>query len=280
MAINDPVTMRRKLRGELKRLRTEQRFTQRYVAEQLDWSQSKVIRIENGSVAIGVTDLRALLQLYRVEDADAIGALVEMARGSKHQPFAAYKDYFPAETLRFFAYEQSASIIRQVEPLVIPGMLQTEEYARALLENYDRPEERIEKIWDARSERQELLDRDDPPEMFFILDEAAVRRMIGGEGVMKRQLARLLELAARPQVTIQVLMFESGAHKALYGPFVYLEFPGMDDPDTVYLESSSGDAVFRDDPDVTGSYLETFFALEAQASAPNDLEKALAAGGR
>jgi transcriptional regulator with XRE-family HTH domain len=275
VSMNDPVTMRRQLRVELKRLRSGREFTQRYVAEELDWSQSKIIRIENGTVAIGVTDLRALLELYGVTDQDAIANLVAMARGSKRQPFVEYKDIFRPDTLRYFAYESSASLIRQVEPLVVPGMLQTEEYARALLQSYDLPQTRIGKIWESREERQELLDRPEPPKMFFILDEGTVRRTIGGPGVMRRQLDHLIELSKRPQVAIQVLQFTAGAHRGLRGPFVYLEFPDADDPDVLYLENSTGDAVFRDDTEFTGPYLEDFFLLEAQATDPERLEEVL-----
>jgi transcriptional regulator with XRE-family HTH domain len=273
--MNDPVTMRRKLRGELKRLRTAQDLTQRNVAERLDWSQSKIIRIENGQVAVGVTDLQALLRLYGVDDAATIDSMVEMARGSKRLPFTDYKDIFPAETLRFFAYESSASIVRQVQPLLVPGILQTEKYARALLESWGFEKTRINQIWAARLERQELLKRADPPEMFFILDQAAVQRPVGGDGAMGHQRARLLELAERPRITIQVVPFSVGAHSGLRGPFVYLEFPGADDPDVLYLEGQRGDYVFRDEEDVTGEYLEAFFSLEKIASPPNDLEKIL-----
>jgi transcriptional regulator with XRE-family HTH domain len=273
--MNDPVTMRRKLRVELKRLRTARDLTQRHVAERLDWSQSKVIRIENGSVAVGVTDLEALLRLYGVDDQDTIASMIEMARGSKKLPFTDYKDVLPAETLRFFAYESSASIIRQNQPLLIPALLQTEEYARALLESWGSEKTRIDQIWAARLERQELLDRVDQPEMFFILDQAAVQRPIGGDGVMRHQRARLLELAARPKISVQVVPFDVGAHLGLRGPFVYLEFPGADDPDVLYLEGQQGDYVFRDEEDVTGEYLETFFALEKIAAPSNDLEKVL-----
>ena len=273
--MTDPVTMRRKLRVELKRLRTARQLTQRNVAERLDWSQSKIIRLENGTVAVGVTDLRALLELYGVAEESVVSDLVEMARGSKRQPFAAYKDVLRPETLRYFAYESSASIIRQVEPLVLPGLLQTEEYARALLTTYDIDKNRLDKIWDSREERQELLDRREPPKMFFIVDEGTVRRSVGGEGVMRRQLTHLLQLAERPTVTIQVLLFQQGAHKALRGPFVYLEFPGADDPDVLYVESPTGDSVFRDDVDVTVPYLEDFFQLEQQASSPDELSETL-----
>ena len=209
---DDPVTMRRKLKAELKRLRTGRGLTQRHVADQLDWSQSKVIRIENGSVAIGVTDLQALLRLYGVDDQPTTESLVEMARGSKRLPFTDFKDVFPAETLRYFAYESSASIVRQVQPLLVPGLLQTEEYARALLTSWGNEPSRIDQTWASRLERQELLERTDPPEMFFIVDEAAVQRPVGGEGVMRHQREHLLELASRPRITIQVVPFEVGAH--------------------------------------------------------------------
>jgi transcriptional regulator with XRE-family HTH domain len=273
--MNDPVTMRRKLRVELKRLRTDRKLTQRNVAERLDWSQSKVIRIENGSVAVGVTDLEALLRLYGVEDQDAIDPMIEMAKGSKRLPFTEFKDVVPAETLRFFAYESSASIIRQVTPTVVPGLLQTEEYARALLDSSGVERPQINQIWAARLERQELLERAEPPEMFFILDEAVVHRPVGGEAVMRHQRARLLDLARHPRITIQVVPFEVGAHAGMQGPFVYLEFPGADDPDVLYLEGASGDYVFRDEEEVTGRYLERFFTLEKIASPPNDLEKVM-----
>lgn len=273
--INDPVTMRRKLRVELKRLRTKQGLTQRQVAEHLDWSQSKIIRIENGSVAVGVTDLQALLRHYGVDDQATIDSMVEMAKGSKRLPFSDYKDVLAAETLRFFAYESSASIIRQVTPSIIPGLLQTEEYARGLLGSWGIDGAEINQIWAARLERQELLERPEPPEMFFILDEAVITRPVGGEAVMRHQRARLLELAKHPRITIQVVRFAYGAHAGMQGPFVYLEFPGADDPDVLYLEGASGDYVYRDEEDITGRYLERFFALEKIASPPGDLEKVL-----
>jgi transcriptional regulator with XRE-family HTH domain len=274
--MNDPVTMRRKLRVELKRLRTARKLTQRHVADKLDWSQSKVIRIENGSVAVGVTDLQALLRLYGVDDQATIDEMAEMARGSKRLPFTDYKDFLPPETLRFFAYESSASIIRQVQGMLMSGLLQTEEYARALLGSWGMERNQINQVWAARLERQELLDRAEPPEMFFILDEAAVYRPVGGEGVMRHQRTRLLELAERPRVTIQIVPFSVGAHAGMRGPFNYLEFPGENDPDVLYLEGQMGDYVFRDEEEVLSEYLVRFFALEKIASPPKDLEKALA----
>jgi transcriptional regulator with XRE-family HTH domain len=273
--MNDPVTMRRKLTVELKRLRTARELTQRHVAEQLDCSASKVIRIEKGQVAVGVTDLKALLRLYGVDDQDRIASMVEMARGSKRLPFTDYKNVLPAETLRFFAYESSASIIRQVQPLLVPDLLQTEEYARALLSTWGTDPTRIDQIVMSRLERQELLERADPPAMFFILDEAAVQRAIGSSGTMRRQRARLLDLNARPRISVQVVPIDVGVRVGLRGPFVYLEFLGADDPDALYLEGQMGEYAFRDEEGVTSKYLETFIALEKIASPAQDLEKVL-----
>jgi transcriptional regulator with XRE-family HTH domain len=272
---NDPVTMRRRLRGDLKRLRLERGLTQRQVADDLYWSQSKVIRIENGSVAIGVTDLQALLRLYGLDDPAAVAGFVEMARGSRKLPFNDYRDLFSQDTLRYFAYESSASIIRQVETLLVPGLLQTEEYADALLSAWGLDKKRIAQIWASRAERQEVLDRGEVPQMFFILDEAVVMRPVGGEGVMKKQRARMLELSARPEVTIQVLPLTVGGHSGLRSPFVYLEFGDTDDQDVLFLEGALGDSVFRDDEAVTSQFLDIFFELERLASPPNELEKAL-----
>jgi len=262
--MNGSVTKRRHLRSELRKLRVDAGLTQKDVAESLDWSTSKIIRIESGVVAIRVTDLQALLQHYGVTEADRVEQLVEMARNSKNQPFSGYKDVHSVETIRYFAYESSATRIRQFEPLLIPGTLQTEEYTRALLQSYDISDDRIDRIQESRRERQEFFEADNAPEAFFILDEAAIRRTVGGRGVMQRQLDRLVEAAERPHVRIQVIPFVFGAHKGLQGPFVYLEFD-EDDADVLYLENPLGDAVFREDPEITSKYLETFFKLEGKA---------------
>lgn len=271
----DPVNMRRRLRAELKRLRAVRNLTQRGVADSLDWSTSKILRIENGTIAISVTDLRALLQLYDVNDEALVLELVEMARGSKRQPFSSYRGIFSSETLRYFSYESSATIIRQVEPLVIPGLLQTEEYARALLTQYRIDTKRVEQIWESRLERQEIFDRSDRPMFFFIIDESVVRRAVGGQTTMRHQLSHLLRMNSQAGVSIQILPFRVGANDALRGPFVYLEFGEPESTDVLYLESPLGDAVSRDEPEVTIPYLESFWRLEAQADPADALEQIL-----
>ncbi|WP_255684758.1 helix-turn-helix domain-containing protein [Pseudonocardia sp. TRM90224] len=260
--------MRRRLRVELRRMRGEADLTQRDVAAALDWSPSKVIRIESGQVGISVTDLRALLALYGLTDGDAVDELAGMARGSKRQPFSDYRDVLSAETIRFFGYEASASLIRHVQPLVVPGLLQTEDYTRALLHAYGTDAKSIDRIVESRRERQEALDRAEPPEVFTILDEAVLRRRVGGTAVMTRQLRHLEVLAERSKVTIQVVPFDHGAYEAIQGPFVHLEFQVPSDPDVVFVDNVRNAATFIDDVEITAQFQESFFALEDLAAPP------------
>jgi transcriptional regulator with XRE-family HTH domain len=268
--VEDPAAMRRRLRVELKRLRTAAGKTQRDVAKALYWSPSKVIRIESGQVGITVTDLRALADLYGLHDDGQLAELTEMAQGSKRQPFAEYRDVLTADTINFMRLEASAKLIRQVEPLVVPGLLQTEEYMRGILAAGEHSAERTERIVASRRERQELLERDPRPEIFVILGEAVLRQAIGGVGVMKNQLQHLLDLAERRVVSIQVLPFELSAHDALRGPFVHMEFAAELDPDVVFLEHTRGTSTFSDDAVLTADYQVRFFGLEDIASAPAD----------
>jgi transcriptional regulator with XRE-family HTH domain len=273
--VAESAALRRRLTVELKRLRAQAKLTQRQVADSLDWSPSKVIRIEQGIVRVGVTDLEALLRLYGVIDKDTIAELTAMARESKKLPFAEYREIFAPEALRYFQYESNASIIRQVTPLLVPGLLQIEEYSRALLDTYGAPPENIDKIVDSRKERQELFERPAPPEAFFILDEAVLRRAVGGPKTMGRQIDHLVEMAHRQDVTIQVIPFSAGAHSAMQGPFVHLEFPAENDPDVIFVENALGDTLFRDDEDLTAKYREQFWALEDLATQPKDFETVL-----
>ena len=269
----ESAALRRRLTAELRRLRAQANLTQRQVAESLDWSPSKVIRIEQGTVRIGVTDLQALLNLYEVTEPATVADLTRMARESKKLPFAEYRDVVPAEAVRYFQYEANASIIRQVEPLLVPGLLQVEEYSRAVLEVYRKSSEDADKIVESRKERQELFERSEPPGAFFILDEAVLRREVGGPKVMARQIDHLVRIAQRPGVAIQVIRFSAGAHSAMAGPFVHLEFPGDNDPDVIFVENTLGDTLLRDDEDVTADYREQFWILEDLATTPESFEQ-------
>jgi transcriptional regulator with XRE-family HTH domain len=262
----DPATLRRHLRTELRRARTQAGLTQREVADALDWSPSKVLRIEGGQVAVSTTDLKALLQLYKIEDDDLVQRLASMARQSKQQPWSHYRDVISAEVAAYFGYEASAAIIRQFEPLIVPGLLQAEGYTKALLRlAYHLNESTAERHIEVRQERQELLDREAPPEVFGILGEPVIQQMVGGPEVMRQQLRRLLELGTGPVTSIQIIPFAWDAHVGLRGPFTLLEFPEEGPPDLLYMESQSSAAVFLDADRETNRYLNYFWELEAAA---------------
>jgi transcriptional regulator with XRE-family HTH domain len=267
--------LRRQLLAELRRLRPDQVHTQRQVAEALDWSPSKVTRIESGAVSLSVTDLRALLGYYGVTDPGLVARLVDLARRSRRarSPFASYADVFAPVALRFFDFEHSASWIGEVELLVVPGLLQTEEYARALMGVHELGTEKAERFVGSRRVRQELLDRVDPPELSFVVDEAVLLRVIGGRAVMRAQLRWLLELAERPSVAIRVLPFALGEHVGLRGPFVLLKFAGTNDPDVVYIEHRRGDALFQDEVEVIANHQRLFAELERRAAHPDELPR-------
>jgi transcriptional regulator with XRE-family HTH domain len=271
--VTNPAALRRRLIVELRRLRAQAKMTQRQVAQALDWSPSKIIRIEQGVVGISVVDLRALLTLYGVSDEHALAEFAEMARGSKRQPFSDYRDVISPETIRFFGYEATASIIRQVELRVVPGLLQTEEYTRAVLSAQHVDEATADKVVESRRERQELLERPDPPEVFFVIDEGVLRREVGGSTVMTRQRERLIGAVAQPNVSIQVLPYSLGAHVAIFGSFAYLQFPSEGDPDVLFFENQPGAALIVDDPHTTSTYLERFSELEDQATDPAKFEE-------
>jgi transcriptional regulator with XRE-family HTH domain len=255
--------MRRRLRVELKRLRTENQKTQREVASALDWSPSKVIRIENGSVSVSVTDLRALLDYYELHDRRRVEEFVEMARNSKKRPWAQYKDLLPAETIQYLGYVSAASTIRQYQTILMPGLLQTEDYTRALMAGtFGKTEAEIDGYVDFRQEYREILTRPDPPQVSFVLDEAIIRRAVGGQTVMRRQLEHLGDIAKYPNVELRILPFTVGAHFGMKGPFTYLEFSDPELDDVIYMEDPMGTSLFRDDPEVASRYLQEFWELE------------------
>ena len=230
----------------------------------MDWSLSKIIRIEAGSVGISTNDLKALLRHYKIVDPAQTAELIALGRAARERAWwSMYRDVAPTGLLQLIGYETAAVIGRAFEPLLVPGLLQTEEYARVVVRGLGErlPPERVDSLVEVRMRRQELLDRADPPLLFFILDEAVVRRLVGGKSVMRRQVARLIEMAERPNVTIEVVPFSAGIHPGLKGSFAILEFPDPGDDDVLYLESARGDLISRDVPDEILTYREAFEQL-------------------
>jgi transcriptional regulator with XRE-family HTH domain len=266
-----PAVQRRRLRAELRRARQEARLTQEQVAAAMEWSLSKIIRIEAGTVGISANDLRALLGYYRIEDPDEVADLLALARAGRERPWqSAYRDIASPRLLQYIELEAPASVSRNFQPLVVPGLLQTEEYARIMLEQMaaNLPDEGVDSLVEVRMRRQQLIDRDDSPLLFFILDEAATRRLVGGRDVMRRQLHRLAELAARPRITVEVVPFSAGAHFGLQGSFVIQEFPDPNDDDLLYQEGPQGEMISHDDPELILRYRQVFEDLRRLSLGP------------
>jgi transcriptional regulator with XRE-family HTH domain len=256
---------RLKLRTELRKARARAGLTQRQVARAMEWSPSKLLRIESGEVSISVNDLRPLLSTYGISDRRQIESLLDLARGSRKLPFAEYRDVFRSEFLQFLALEASASIGRYFNSLQLPRLLQTEEYARAIAVAYGSGttlNETEERMLEAQLARQDLLQSESCPELFFILDEAILHRQVGGRGVMRAQLQRLAELSQHPKVTLMVIPYTAGAHAGIQGPFTLFEFASDEMPETLYIETPQGDTIESDKPDKTRRYLELFWQLE------------------
>jgi len=263
---------RRKLRERLRRLREAAGFTQREVSEELEWSLSKVIRIETGSVGISITDLKALLQHYGVTDAAQVNETTAMARVARERPWwEPYKKDAPRGFLLSLGYEATALRIRTFEPSLIPGLLQTEEYAAASLELMSPPET-VNARAELRLKRQERVFHEDGPELHFIIDESAITRIVGSVSVMRRQLEHLLDMTQNDQVTLRVVPFRAGLYPHFRTPYVIFEFKDPQDGTVLYLESTEdgADSIVREGPewDTNQSpdhYLENFFALEQTA---------------
>jgi transcriptional regulator with XRE-family HTH domain len=286
--VHSPTAGRRRLRHALRRARDLANLTQEQVAEAMDWSLSKVIRIETGAVSISISDLRQLLLLYQIDDPQEVGELVELARVGRRRPWwTRYKDTVPGEYLAYVGLEDESSAMRCFSPAGMPGLLQTEEFAHAVVEaswwttvgddpthpSPPTPPEVIARV-DVRMKRQqEVLQRTNPPEITAVLDEAVLWRQIGGVGVLQGQLRHLVELGRRPQFTIRVLPFTASVSHLL-SPFVILEFPDPADTDVVYVESALEQMV------LDGAEVATYrrvFGRVGGASLPPDESLALIA---
>jgi transcriptional regulator with XRE-family HTH domain len=246
--VHSPTAGRRRLRYALRRARDSLGLTQEQVGEAMDWSLSKVIRIETGGVGISTSDLRQLLQLYQVTDPEEVSELVELARIGRQRPWwTRYKDTLSSAYLAYVGLEDESSALRCVNPVGMPGLLQTEDYARALSNASWSPDSRpgrpevsravLEHSVEVRMIRQrEVLHRSSPPEITAILDESVLWRQVGGTEVLRRQLLHLVALGSRPHITIQVLPFRTGVMTVM-SPFVILEFSDPTDSDVAYVEN-------------------------------------------
>jgi len=239
----------------------------------MDWSLSKVIRIEKGTVSVSTNDVRALLQLYGVRDGRQVADLVELARAARKKAWwTAYRNEVPAHFGELIGLEAEASAHKYFQPIAVPGLLQTRAYARAVLSNIapgQLTSEQIDTRIEIRMTRQrEVLGRPNPPRLEIVLDEAVLRRIAGSTEVMREQLLHLVEVGASPNVVIQVLPFVAGVN-TVEGPFLILQFPDPGDTDVVYIESAlTGHMLDR--PDDIGPYRRAFERLQETALKPDE----------
>jgi transcriptional regulator with XRE-family HTH domain len=266
-----PAVQRRRLRAELRRARLDAGLTQEQVAAAMDWSLSKLIRIENGSVGISTNDLKAILQHYDITDDKRIAELLALSRASRERSWwTTYRDSVSKRLIQLIEYENAAYVSRHYEDLVFPGLLQTTDYMRVSTQQLapQLPPKDVENVIEVRLRRQELLNRPDGPLLFFVIDEAVVRRMVGGAEVMRPQLQRLIEATDMPNVTVEVIPFSAGLLPGLQAPFVIHEFPDAADDDVLYLENPRGDLLSRDDPDEILTFREDFERLRRASLGP------------
>lgn len=266
-----PAVQRRRLRAELRRARLDSGLTQEQVATAMDWSLSKLIRIENGSVGISTNDLRAILVHYKITDQSRTAELLALARSARERSWwSTYRDSAPPRLLQLLEYEASAFIARNFQPLIIPGLLQTGEYARTSIRQLapELPETLVDTLVEVRMKRQELLRRQDPPRLFFVMDEAVVRRGVGGADVMRRQLQKMIDVSEMPNVTVEVVPFTAGLLPGLQSQFLIYEFPDAADDDVLYLEDANGALFSRDNPEETIRFREEFEKLRQASLKP------------
>jgi transcriptional regulator with XRE-family HTH domain len=261
-----PTAQRLVLGGHLRRLREARGITAELAADSIRGSHSKISRMEHGRVGFKERDVADLLTLYGVIDGEERAALLNLAREANLPGWwHAYSDILPTWVEPYVGLEAAASIIRTYQIQFIPGLLQTDDYARALIrQGLAASEEDIARSTELRVSRQEILHGPNAPQLWVVLDEGAVRRPVGGRAVIRGQVEHLLAMAEHPSVTIQVLPFHAGAHSAMGGPFTILRFAEPDLQDVVYIEQLTS-ALYLDKPTEVDSYLEVMEQLCLQA---------------
>lgn len=265
MAASPSPTVRRKRLGiELRRLRDQAGLTCEEVGHRLDCSGTRISRIETGRISIRPGDARELLEIYGVTGAEA-DPLVQLAREARQKGWwHTYGRALPAWFEAYVGLEAAAARFRDFQSMVIPGLLQTEDYAGAVLRAAPRPGGDIDRQVALRMERQNILSQPSPPDLWLVLTESAVRVQVGGPAVMRPQLRRLIDVAERSSVTLQVLPFSTAAHAQPISPFTILEFPDAADPAVVYTEHLTGSLFLEAEEDIS-RYTVVFDYLRAEA---------------
>jgi transcriptional regulator with XRE-family HTH domain len=276
-----PVIRRRRLAGELRRLRERAGYTGDQAADRLGWSASKLSRIETDKIGIKEKDVGRLLDLYRVSEPHR-EELLALARESKQTArISTLSARLPEQHAEIINVEAEAESIWNWEPQTVPGLLQTEEYARAVMAGwhsmFTAPPSEIERRVEARLLRQQVLQRDPPPQVSIVMDESVMHRQLGDASVMRIQLEHIIEVSRMPNVRVQIFPLR-GTHPVVLGGFTYIKFPQLHEiplNDIVTYEyfSSAGQL---DSQDETYEYSVAFKALEEKSLTPDQSRRELA----
>jgi transcriptional regulator with XRE-family HTH domain len=261
----NPTVRRRRLGQELRRLRELKGMTAEEVAERLLVSQSKISRLENGRRSISQRDVRDLCGVYEVEDHRIVDSLMQMAKDSRQQGW--WHSFGDIPYSVYIGLETDAASLRVYDPQVVPGLLQTRPYAEALIAGAlpETASADIDKRVQVRLRRQERISApENPLRLWTVLDEAALRRVVGNRSLMRDQLEHLVEQSQLPHVTVQVIPFDMGAHPGLNGQYAILEFPDAADSSVVYIEGVTSDLYLEKANDVQ-KYSVMYEHLRAQA---------------
>jgi transcriptional regulator with XRE-family HTH domain len=272
-----PTVQRIVLGAQLRRLREARDITTEQAAEAIRGSHSKISRMEHGRVGFKDRDVADLLTLYGVTDPEVRDSLLSLAREAGNPGWwHDYGDLLPHWFEPYISLEAAASVIRNYEVQFVPGLLQTEGYAREVIRlGYPSiTDQELSRRVELRMGRQRLLSRPSPPRLWAALDEAVLRRPIGGPGVMRGQVAHLIEMADAPAVTVQIVPFSAGGHSAAGGPFAILRFAEPELSDVVYLEQLTS-ALYLEKPAEVDRYLEVIERLCVQAETAADSVKLL-----
>jgi transcriptional regulator with XRE-family HTH domain len=267
-----PTALRIALGGHLRRLREASGITREAAGDTIRASSSKISRLELGRVSSKERDVADLITLYGVTDVEEREILLTLARQANAPGWwREYGDVLPNWFETYLGLEQAASVIRAYEPQLVPGLLQTEDYARAimLLRHLHMSHSEIERRVALRMARQAFLSQPAAPDLWVALDEAALRRPLGDQKVQQAQLLHLIEMAQRPNITLQIVPLDVGAHAAAGGPFTILRFSEPDLPDIVYLEHLTN-ALYLDKKRDIVEYLAIMDNLCIQAKSPTD----------
>ena len=266
-----PTVQRMLVGARLRRLRTELGLTREQAAQAIRASEWKIHRLENGQVGFKDRDIIDLLALYQVTDPAEVADFLTLAREANTPGWwQHYGDVLPSWFRTYVDLEQAATLIRTYEGQFVPGLLQTDDYMRAVVRGAHLEEsgDEVGRRVRLRMARQILLTREGPPRLWAVVDEAALRRPVGGSEVMRGQLERLIEATKLPNVTLQILPFASGAHPAMVGSFTVLRFPDEELPDIVYLEHLTS-ALYLNKPDEVDQYLHVMESICVRAAAPD-----------